>query len=236
MGNIHSLFSPYFADAYYPEALILKAVVFFSACQTDNAEAMVHQFHELYDPVRSELTATLDRFADNEQFYAFLVRVRAGDAELSPRIRAPVSSALSDRFLLGHLEYVRVLDQEQARLDASPEPFRASSLGDRIRQEVLVSRSFAIDRAGDLARGRFSRLIDELDELMNQMDTVEVEMYRVRREGLSAEEIDEQQRIGEGGGFDVEVDEEHQIWPFDGEYWRDELPFYRQQVTPICTR
>jgi len=236
MGNIHALFSPYFAEAYYPEALILKAVVFFSACQTENAEAMIHQFHERYDPVRVQLTSTLERFPDNEQFYVFLASVVRGDADLPVGIRAPVSSSLSDRTLRGHLEYVRVLDAEAQRLDRAPDPFRASSLGDRIRQEVLVSRSFAIDRAGDLARGRFSRLIEELDELMNQMDTVEIEMYRVRREGLSTEEIDERQRIGEGGGFAVEVDEEHQIWPFDGEYWRDELPFYRQQVTPICTR
>ena len=54
MGNIHTLFSPYFDDAYYPEALVLKAVVFFSACQVDNASAMVSQFHERYDPVAQE--------------------------------------------------------------------------------------------------------------------------------------------------------------------------------------
>jgi hypothetical protein len=34
----------------------------------------------------------------------------------------------------------------------------------------------------------------------------------------------------------VEVDGEHQVWPFDGEYWRDELGFYRQQVTSQCGR
>ncbi|MEZ4339541.1 MAG: hypothetical protein R3B82_23200 [Sandaracinaceae bacterium] len=71
---------------------------------------------------------------------------------------------------------------------------------------------------------------------MNQMDTVEIELYRVRREGLTDEQRAELDRIREAGGLSVEVDEEPQIWPFDGEYWRDELPFYRQRVTPICTR
>jgi hypothetical protein len=37
-------------------------------------------------------------------------------------------------------------------------------------------------------------------------------------------------------GGDVNVDEEHQLWPFNGEWWRDELGFYRQQVTNLCTR
>ena len=42
--------------------------------------------------------------------------------------------------------------------------------------------------------------------------------------------------IERAGGLSVVVDEEHQMWPFDGEYWRDELGFYRQQVTPRCGR
>ncbi len=236
MGNIHTLFSPYFENAYYPEALVLKAVVFFSACQFENAEAMIQQFHERYDPVREELTSTLARFEDNEQFYRFLGEVRAGRADLTPRIRGLVGTALSDRTLLRHLEYIRVLDDEQVQIDRAPAAFSSSSLADRIRQEVLVSRSFAVDRTGDLARGRYRRLVDELDELMNQIDTVEVEVYRVRREGLSTEQASEADRIRRAGGLEVEVDEEHQIWPFDGEYWRDELPFYRQQVSSICGR
>jgi hypothetical protein len=34
----------------------------------------------------------------------------------------------------------------------------------------------------------------------------------------------------------VKPDEEHVIWPFDGEYWRDELGFYRQTITSKCGR
>ena len=34
----------------------------------------------------------------------------------------------------------------------------------------------------------------------------------------------------------INPDEEHVIWPFDGEYWRDELGFYRQTITSKCGR
>ncbi len=236
MGNIHTLFSPYFEDAYYPEALVLKAVMFFSACQIDNADAIIAQFHERYDPVQSELSATLARFEDNEQFYDFLRRVRSGEAELSPRIRGIVSSALGDRTLLRHLEYVRVLDAEQARLDAAPDAFRSSSLGARVLQDIAVARSFAVDQTGVLARGRYARLIDELNELMNQIDTVEIEVTRYRREDVLSAEGRAAQPPPNARGLVVEVDEEHQIWPFNGEYWRDELGTYRQQVTSRCGR
>ena len=236
MCNIHTLFSPYFEDAYYPEALVLKAVIFFSACQVENAEAMIAQFHERYDPVQAELTSTLAQFEDNQQFFEFLQRVRSGDANLSPRIRGVVSSALSDRTLLRHLEYVRLLEAEEARLNQAPDEFKNSSLGSRILQDIFVAKSFAIDQTGDLARGRYNRLIDELNELMNQVDTVELEIATFQRGQLSQEMQQQQTEVARSGGLDVEVDEEHQIWPFDGEYWRDELGFYRQQVSSQCGR
>ncbi len=236
MGNVHTLFSPYFDDAYYPEALVLKAVVFFSACQVDNANAMVAQFHERYDPVATELNQTLDQFQDNLQFFEFLQRVRAGQATMSPRIRGVVSSALSDRTLLRNLEYVRLLDSEQARLDGSPAEFKNSGLGARILQDIALARSFAVDQTGDLARARYNRLVDELNELMTQVDTVELEIVTYRRGLLTAEAQQQMTELARSGGLQVNVDEEHQMWPFDGEYWRDELGFYRQQVTSQCGR
>jgi len=237
MGNIHTLFSPYFDDAYYPEALVLKAVIFFSACQVENAEAMIAQFHERFDPVQQELQSTLQQFEDNQAFFEFLQRVRSGEASsLSPRIRGIVSSALSDRTLLRHLEYVRLLEAEEARLNQSPQEFQGSSLGSRILQDIFVAKSFAVDQTGDLARGRYNRLIDELLELMNQVDTVELEIATFQRGQLSQEMQEQQTQVARSGGLEVEVDEEHQMWPFDGEYWRDELGFYRQQVTSQCGR
>lgn len=236
LGNIHTLYSPYFDDAYYPEALVLKAVVFFSACQIQNAEAMIAQFHERYDPVNAELQATLAQFQDNQQFFEFLQRVRSGEADLSPRIRAIVASSLSDRTLLRHLEYVRLLDSEEARLNQAPGEFKNSSLGGRILQDILIAKSFAIDQTGDLARGRYNRLIDDLNELMTQVDTIELEIATYQRGQLSQEMREQQTEVSRQGGLNVEVDEEHQIWPFDGEYWRDELGFYRQQVTSQCGR
>lgn len=236
MGNIHTLFSPYFADGYYPEALVLKAVVFFSACQIDNADAMIQLFHERYDPVADELSATLNQYEDNQQFFDFLTRVRAGEANLSPRIRGIVATALSDRTLLRNLEYVRLLDAEEQRLGAAPTEFQNSSLGDRIRQDILIARSFAVDQTGDLARGRYTRLVDDLNELLNQVDTVSLEIDTYRRGEISAEMEEQQRELQRSGGLEVNVDEEHQMWPFDGEYWRDELGFYRQQVTSQCGR
>jgi len=34
----------------------------------------------------------------------------------------------------------------------------------------------------------------------------------------------------------IQGDAEHVVWPFEGEYWRDELGFYRQPIASQCGR
>lgn len=234
LGNVHTINSPYFPDAYYPEALVLKAVTFFVNCQTDNALATVGIFHDRYDPVRNELERELAKYQDNVQFFEFLKKVREGNAEISPQIRGIVTTAMSDRTLLRNLEYVRVLEEEESRLKDRPQAFQDSPVGQRVFQEVALAKSFAIDQAGDLARGRYNRLIEELMDLSNQVDTVELEIATYMRGQLGQEVQQQMTEAARSGGGRVEVDEEHQLWPFDGEYWRDELGFYRQVVVSKC--
>ena len=236
LGNVHTLYSPYFENSFYPEALVLKAVTFFVNCQVDNAEATVAKYHDRYDPVKQELDAVLRKHQDNADFFEFLKKVRANQAELSPRVRPIVATALSDRTVLQHLEYVAILDGEEARLGKSGEKFQGSPVGGTILEDVSLARAFAVDQAGDLARGRYQRLIRELRDLSNQVDTVELEISTFRR-GQIDQELQQQMSLAKKSkGGDVNVDEEHQLWPFNGEWWRDELGFYRQQVTNLCTR
>ena len=236
LGNVHTLYSPYFTDAFYPEAMVLKAVTFFVNCQVDNAEATVAQFHDRYDPVKQELDAVLAKHQDNADFFEFLKEVQSGEAGLSPRVRPIVSTALSDRTVLQHLEYVSLLDEEEQRLNRTSQTFQDSPIGGQILEDIALARAFAVDQAGDLARGRYNRLIRELRDLSNQVDTVELEIATFRR-GQIDQELQQQMTLAkQSKGGDVNVDEEHQLWPFDGEWWRDELGFYRQQVTNLCTR
>lgn len=236
LGNVHTLNSPYFRESFYPEATVLKAVVFFSNCQMKNATATVQYFHEKYDPVKTRLDELLTKYQDNAQFFDFLKKVRAGEANLPPEVRGIVTSALSDRAVLANLEYVTLLEQEEKTLQKAPSQFASSSLGARILQDILVAKSFAVDQAGDTAKARYNRLIEEMQDLSNQADTVEIEILNYERGQLSAQLQEQQTAAGESTGGQVFVSSEHNVWPFNGEYWRDELGYYRQEVTYKCGR
>ena len=239
LGNIHTIESPYFPQSYYPEAEVLKAVVYFVNCQYNDAETIVAKFQSKYQPIYDDLNKVLVRFkGDNadEPFYKFLKDVRDGKADLPPRIRKVVENALSDRQLLRHLQYVQVLDDEQRRFQKAPTAFRDSALGADTKDAMQLARDLAVRNAGQLARERYQRNLDELNEHLRDSAKILIDITAARRGQLESNLAGTQVTVQESERNIVKPDEEHVIWPFDGEYWRDELGFYRQTITSRCGR
>lgn len=242
LGNIHTIQSPYFPNSYYPEADVLKAVIYFANCQYDDATVIVAQFRSKYDPIKEDLVKILNKFKkgtgddQEEAFYKFLKQVKEGNAQLSPRIKPIVENALSDRQLLRNLEYVRVLDDEAAKLKKAPSGFKDSKAGQFEKDALTDARKFAVNQAGDLARGRYQRNLDELNERIRDAQKILIDITAAQRGQLEQAAVGAQVREEESTVNIVKPDEEHVIWPFNGEYWRDELGFYRQTIRSKCGR
>jgi hypothetical protein len=79
-------------------------------------------------------------------------------------------------------------------------------------------------------------LIEEMQDLSNQIDTVEIEVLNYQRGQIGDQLQGAMEIAAQSTGGSVEVDSEHVVWPFNGEYWRDELGYYRQEVTYKCGR
>ena len=89
---------------------------------------------------------------------------------------------------------------------------------------------------GDLARGRYERNLSDLNEQLRNGQKVLIDITAAQRNQLDQAMQDAQVKIEESKANIVKPDEEHVIWPFNGEYWRDELGFYRQTITSKCGR
>jgi len=239
LGNIHTLEAPYFPKSFYPEAGVLKAVIYFANCQYDDATAIVAQFQQKYQPIYNDLSDVLKRFkGDNQEepFYKFLKEVRDGKADLKPRIKPIVENALSDRQLLRNLEYVGALDKENARFKAASHGFQGSTLGGDVKDALQLARDIAVRNAGQLAKDRYQRSLDELNEHLRDSAKILIDITAAQRNQLDQAIAGGQMTAAESKANVVKPDEEHIVWPFDGEYWRDELGFYRQTITSKCGR
>jgi TolA-binding protein len=193
LGNIHTINSPYFEQSFYPESLILKAVIFFDQCLYDDAQRVINDFTKRFTPIQEGLQNSLAKFQDNTEFFQFMRKLRevmdSGDLNttektimgLPKEVLFVVKSALDDRTLLRNLEYVDLLENEAVKLSKMPPQFINSAAGQRIMQDIETAKSVAIDNAGNLARSRYKRLMSEIQDFLNQTTRVEIEILKALR-------------------------------------------------------
>jgi hypothetical protein len=175
-----------------------------------------------------------------EAFYGFLKDVRDSKAKQLDKkgdlTKTVVKNALSDRQLLRHIKYVELLDEEQKRFDKATAEFKGSALGLDTKDALSLARDIAVKNAGALAKERYQRNIDELSEHLRNSAKILIDITAAQRNQLDAAIAGAQVTAKESERNIVKADEEHVIWPFKGEYWRDELGFYRQTITSRCGR
>ncbi len=262
LGNIHTINSPYFDEEFYPESLILKSVIFFGQCLYDEANITINEFRTKYEPIQTELQKALTKFQDNETFFKFLRKLREVEDVSELEVEAStdgkkgkgpaktvslmgfttevidvIRGALGDRTLLKNLEYVEILEDEESRLKKMPPMFINSTAGVRIQQDINTAKAVAIDNTGNLARSRYERTLSEIQNFLNEATRVEIEILKALRGEIERELATESEQVGpDSQSARISSDAEHVLWPYEGEFWRDELGYYKQPISNHCGR
>jgi hypothetical protein len=235
LGNIHTLNAPYFENNFYPEAVLLRSVIYFRYCLYDQAEEAISDFNEKYGPLQKNLADIVKKYEDNAEFYEYVKKVKAGKAGLDPQTQRLVMSQLEDKTLLKTFAWVDELNHELDLLQKSDKAWQTTQVAAEVLQELTVQQSVASGDAGRLARERIDRLSGELGRLARDGSKIRFEILNAKGEKLSAEAAGT--RISSSHKEEpIIVDDEHFQWKFDGEYWKDELGYYRFKIRSRCPK
>ena len=115
--------------------------------------------------------------------------------------------------------------------------WKATAIAGVILQDLTLQKSLAQNDAGKLARGRVERVSKEIQELIKQAIKVEYETINGQKNNVEASLRGE--FVGDSTKIEmppIVPDDEHYFWPFDGQYWRDELGYYRYKIKSVCGR
>jgi tetratricopeptide (TPR) repeat protein len=234
LGNIHTLNAPYFEGEFFPESLILKAQIYFNYCRYDRALEAVDEYGQLFPSVRDDLIKLVAQDPDdNPAFYETVKKIRDGSAGLPERTQAIAESALQDKTLLKTFSYVAELERETKQHETADPAWKTTRIASDVLQDLTVQSSLAADTAGGLARERLKRLEEELTDLQIQAGAVKVSILEARI-GKKQAEMAGQEVSSSHAQEPIIVDDEHQTWNFNGEYWKDELGFYRYRISSQC--
>jgi tetratricopeptide (TPR) repeat protein len=238
LGNIHSINSPFFETEFYPESYILKAVIYFNRCNYDRSGEAIAEFNAVYPQLKKEIDEILAKNPDNAQFYEVILKIRSGEAGLSERLQHAAEGALYDRTLQKTIDYVSELDRELKAVDKADPAWKSTAVAGNILQDLTLQKSLAANEAGQLARQRLQRLSTEIQDLVKQAIKIEYETLNAMKGQLTAGLAADQnmQNPNQKNYNVIAIDDEHQQWPFRGEYWKDELGYYRFKVQNKCGR
>lgn len=233
LGNLHTLNSPYFEEEYFPEALVLEAVILYSSCHYDEALKSIHRFIKSYHPLFKELDAQLKVPRDPNQFYAWLARMSRSGADISPRLKRIFNAALTDRKLNRAFRFILSLNKEMDELKRLSQNAPMTAFSASLLAEITTFQSLVIGEAGSLARSRLETVHKELRQQLSDALKVKFETLSAQKKALELENDAEE---GDGGADDYKLDSEHQYWPFRGEYWKDELDSYTVGIRSKCPK
>lgn len=233
LGNIHTLNAPYFEDQFFPESVLLKSVIYYKYCQYDRALAAVAEYDDLYRPLRKDLDEMLAKYEDNAEFYEYVKKVLKAKAGLPDATQRLALSALGDKTLRKTFAWVDELNKELKMLEKADKAWQTTSISAEVLQELTVQQSLAQADAGKLARERIERLNTELRELSRDGLKIKLETLENKAGQVSASARG-QQISGNNRLEPIVIDDEHFMWKFNGEYWKDELGFYRFRVRSKC--
>jgi hypothetical protein len=235
LGNIHTLSAPYFENQFYPESLLLRSVIYYKYCLYDQAQEAIADFNDKYGPLAKNLKDIVAKFDDNAEFYNYVKKVKQGKAGLDPQTQRLVMSVLNDKTLLKTFAWVDELDHELQMLQKSDKAWQTTQVAAEVLQELTVQQSVAQADAGKVARDRVDRLQRELGALQRDGTKIKFEILNAQAEKLTADQIAKAGRVGRGHKEEpIIVDDEHFQWKFDGEYWKDELGYYRFKIRSQC--
>lgn len=233
MGNLHTLNSPYFEEQYFPESRVLQSVILYSNCRFEDAIVVVDQFVKEYDGLRKDLKSQLEQNEDPADFYYWLASLSQKGKAFSKMLKRIFNLALSDRKLHRRFAFIVSLEREEALLEGMRQSAVQKDLAEHLLGELVTYRELAIGETGELARARLDVKRKELQRLVSQAMKVKFESLNALKEILEGDR-ESSTLAGASTGFRIQKSDQHMAWPFEGEYWKDEIDSYLFRVDNLC--
>ena len=234
LGNLLTLHAPFFQNRFFPESFVLKAVVMYENCRYADARASLAEFQQRYQGVHDGLTEVLSRLPTPQAASDLILRGPVALQNSVPQAaREEVARVEQDADVRGAAEAAAQLAREIDSIDGRPEPFRNSALIARVAPLARKARLQLLEVAGRRLISRLDAERAELRELLGQSLRLSFEISG-REKDLAA---DPGSALAAQAHKDPpQVADDEEVWPFQGEYWRDELGSYRYELGQRCKK
>ncbi|MGZ3690215.1 MAG: tetratricopeptide repeat protein [Pseudobdellovibrio sp.] len=241
LSNFQTLHSTYYEDAYLPETLVLRAIVYLYICQYDEMEKVLSLFDNQYGPALKKVTAFNDKATPAEfyqQFYEAM-QLKTGH-EAKRQLEVPyniLKYVAAEGDVRRAYYYLKKINEEKKSIDENNQ-LKRSSIGEyanRILTNRIASTKLSI---GGLVKKHLADIKTELSDLTEQAGFVRYEMINGRKELLKRRMEGKIAKVAaaksEENDREFYIKNGYEYYPFQGEYWLDEVGNYHYLGKQSC--
>ena len=226
LGKLHSLQSPHLSDEFVPESLNLMAILYQQRCLYPQVRTVLAEFDREYLPMRDQVNEVLQSEPAMDEYWRM---VQPADARLP---RAVQHHLQKNERVASMRAYLEALDEEASRVRAGSGLTGAAK--DELLDGIARQKQLSERLAGRFIQGRLADMARLIDVLEADKELIAFETTKGEKEMLETRfDADAQlasQRLQRPGIPQTG----HEYWPFDGEYWPDEIGYYRYTVKDAC--
>ncbi len=266
LGTFHALHSPYFLHYFYPELWILEATIYLNMCHYDFAKQAIEMFRNHVSILGVPLAQFMQSMRTPAEYYMALTKILEGDRtyNLPEQLLYPVLSNVEFFALYRTIDQIeteikalqksrgalgRFAEEKLAVLEAD-KVARMNEIGIKIQQILRTVeaslREDQIDRAAQALMSMTKRKVPS-DQVIAKVK--EDDIYRrfkqeqvdaLEKAGVDDSVVDFIKQITGlekvGGGSVAIVGSDSLEWPFEGDYWADELWGFRSFLNVECMK
>jgi tetratricopeptide (TPR) repeat protein len=236
LGLLLTTNSPYYANnTFIPEATILRGLAFFQMCKFDDVNNVLLGFEQTYRPMHAEIKAFLSQYSSTE---AKKLTDEAYEAYFESKGKSTLSTSLFARILenadlsalVGHMD---MMDEEIAAIEKQKVQWR-DRLGVELVKSIEKDRLRYKKYAGAKLLQELSQIHRMLGDLMTQSEIIRFEVVDAQRAGYEYRMQNPEVDSSADKKVDFAVSKTIIYWPFNGEFWKDELGYYQYAEQSSC--
>lgn len=229
LGQMLTVNSPFFdKEEFIPEAQILRALTFFNLCEYKEVDRTLASFDSTYKPMQEEMKDFLKQYTGensklSDQAYDRYFGAKP-DKTLIPK--SAFVRMLRNQDLAGIVSHLQVMESEEKLIDEQKSQWK-DSLGENLHKVIAEDRDRLKRRAGVYLLKEMSGMATMLGGLLGQSQIINFEKTDAIRGDyqykLTAQDVQDTSKEFQ---IDFATSPDRIFWPFNGEFWQDELGYY----------
>ena len=244
LGTVVTLRSPFFTDIYFPEVNIVEAVTYYNLCQYDEVNNVIDYFFSVYPDYQKKMASWLENVSTKtgldiyKELLVMYKQAQAGENTELPE--AVLRTILTESLFVRKYNHIKEIERELTIIEKSSDSFKNSVIAQDVSKKMMYQLTTLRNEAGVWLVQRVQNLNNELGQLIADMRAIRFEMTDSMKSSLEKEELygkevkEEEETVQKKSEMNPSVPQNSYYYPFDGEYWEDELGYYFFNVDNLC--